>query len=124
MEEYTWKEDLKARFEQGKAKAKQFGKDCVDAGKGVVKFVKEHPIESAAIATAVTTGFKTVGKFGDRLAEKKDRHEAERRFYDRSTGHYIWFKRKPNSRQLAEAQRIHYEYGTPYATIYRDMGLL
>lgn len=114
----------KIAFEQAKAKAKQFGKDVVEAGKKTVTWIKDNPIAASMLMAAGGSLLREGNKMMKNASEAKQRYESERRFYDRSSNQYLKFKHKPTDWQKDEANRRHYEYGESYSQIYRDMGLL
>lgn len=124
MEEYTWKEDLKERFKQGKAKTIQFGKDRIEDGKKAINWIKENPIAASMIMAAGGSALHEINSFVKNTSEAKYRRQSEMEFYDRTSNQRLRFKHKPSKWQLNEANRRHLESGDPYSKIYRDMGLL
>lgn len=124
MEEYTWKEELKAWFKQTKAKAIQFGKDGIDNGKKAIDWIKENPIAASMLMAAGGSALHEINSFIKNTSEARHRRESELQFYDRSSGQRLRFKHKPTKWQLNEASKRHSETGDLYTDIFRDMGLL
>lgn len=114
----------KIAFEQAKAKAKQFGKDVVEAGKKTVTWIKDNPIAASILMATGGSLLREGNKMMKNASEAKRRYDAEREFYDYSSKRYLKLKRKPTDWENYEANRRHLESGDSYSKIYRDMGLL
>ena len=84
-------------------KAKQKVKEAKQKTKEGVKYIFEHPIETAAvIATATTVTKKIVVPVLNHRAEAKKDLE----IYDNTIGRYWTLRKKPSARQEAEINTI------------------
>ena len=88
------------------------------------EFVKEHPTESMAAATAGIGGVMGLIKRHDRHQMIKEQQRLKDEYiYDRSLGRYIKMRKKPSTSEALEIERRKHN-GEPLGQILADMRLL
>jgi len=106
-------EQIKAWARQKAARAKMKAGD-------VVRWIKEHPVEAAALGTAAVTVANKGAKIYGIHSEMKRR---DTDFYDPRTGTHAFTRRRLKAREQAEIDR-RYNQGESYVSIFNDMNLL
>lgn len=115
------KEDIKQWFNDQKAKAINFTDKVKVKAKESYEWVKDHPVESAALATAAVKVTKMVSNTID---EARDKHWQETHYYDNGLQQYIELKRPLTQREKKWVQDAHAEGRGTYYEIYRSRDLI